>query len=74
MKSQQTFNTNIVANFLNFPMVIHMLQLDYYSGVMIFGSWGAAQIQFWTDRDTWANLGFELTSNGKLTEPGMQRL
>jgi hypothetical protein len=36
---------------------------------MITGSWGFAEIQFWTDQDTWANLGVELTSNGKLTEP-----
>jgi hypothetical protein len=41
---------------------------------MISGSWGVDEIQLWTDRDTWANLGFELTFNGKLTEPGIQRL
>jgi hypothetical protein len=41
---------------------------------MITRNWGVAEIQFWTDRDTWANLGFELTSNGKLTELGIQRL
>jgi hypothetical protein len=33
---------------------------------MISGIWGVAEIQFWTDRDTWPNLGFELTSNGNL--------
>jgi hypothetical protein len=36
---------------------------------MISESLGVAKIQFWTDRDTWANLGIELTSNGKLTKP-----
>jgi hypothetical protein len=41
---------------------------------MIAESWGVAKIQFWTDRDTWVNLGVELTSNGKLSEPGVQRL
>jgi hypothetical protein len=40
-----------------------------YSGVMISGISGVAEIQFWTDRDTWENLRFEITSNGKLTEP-----
>jgi hypothetical protein len=44
------------------------------TGVMTTGSWGVAEIQFWTDRDTWANFGVELTSNGKLIEPGIQRL
>jgi hypothetical protein len=32
---------------------------------------GMAEIRY---RDTWANLGLELTSNGKLTEPRIQRL
>jgi hypothetical protein len=41
---------------------------------MISGSCGVAEIQFWTDQDTWANLEFELNSNGKLTESGIQRL
>jgi hypothetical protein len=48
--------------------------MTHGSGVMILRSWSVAKIQFWTDRDTWANLGFELTSNGKLTEPIIQRL
>jgi hypothetical protein len=42
------------------------------TGVMIAGCWGVAEIQFWTDRDTWENLGVELTSNRKLTEPRIQ--
>jgi hypothetical protein len=44
------------------------------SEVRISGIWGVAEIQFWSDRDTWANLRFELTSNRKLTEPGIQGL
>jgi hypothetical protein len=38
----------------------------YYLGVMISGSWGVAGIQFWTDRDTWANLEIESILNLKL--------
>jgi hypothetical protein len=41
---------------------------------MIARSWGVAVIQFWTDRDTWANLGVEVMSNGKLIEPRIQGL
>jgi hypothetical protein len=48
--------------------------MTHASGVMISITWGVAEIQFWTDRDIWINLGFELTSNGKLTKPGIQRL
>jgi hypothetical protein len=44
------------------------------TGVTIAGSWGVAEIQFWTDQDTWENMGVELTSNRKLIEPRIQSL
>jgi hypothetical protein len=30
---------------------------------------GAVKIHFWIEQDTWTNLEFEHTSNGKLEEP-----
>jgi hypothetical protein len=48
--------------------------MTHGSAVMISGTWGVTEIQFWTYQDTWANLGFELPSNGKLTKPGIQRV
>jgi hypothetical protein len=32
------------------------------------------KIQFWTNYATWTNLDFNPTSDGKLTEPGIQGL
>jgi hypothetical protein len=42
---------------------------------MITASLGVLlKIHFCTDQATWTNLDFEITSNGKLIEPGIQRL
>jgi hypothetical protein len=42
-------------------------------GIIIYGIWRyVAEIHFWTEQDTWANLEFEPNSNGKLEEPWIQ--
>jgi hypothetical protein len=64
LESDQEPNTILIEYFLRMRH-----KQTYYSGVMISGSWGVARIQFWTDRDTWANLEIESTSNRKLEGP-----
>jgi hypothetical protein len=62
---QKTLNGKIIANFLCFPTVIYTPLYDqWYRSNDHRKLGGVAEIQFWTDRDTWVNLGVELTSNG----------
>jgi hypothetical protein len=75
VQSQKTSNTKLVANFLNFLFITHTLKSDKQR--RSYDHWNLGmllKIHFWTDQATWTNLDFELTSNGKLTEPRIQRL
>jgi hypothetical protein len=73
MQSQETSNTNLIVNFLNFPFITHTLKSDKKKisydhcklGVLL-------KIHFWIDQVTRANLDFNPTSIGELEEPRIQ--
>jgi hypothetical protein len=73
VQSQKTSNTKLVVNFLNFLFITHMLKSNKQRRCYGHCKLGVLlKIHFWIDQATWTNLDFELTSNGKLTEYGIQ--
>jgi hypothetical protein len=63
-------NTKVLGKFDGFPVGINTPSfVERFRSYDLCKLWGASEINFWTEQDTWINLKFEPTFNGKLKEP-----